>query len=160
MPVQYFTKNLNEKMYRRLIENIVLHLKPRPHSSKQFLDKWMIRIRPLDQTNIDFFNHLTTTDGTKINPKMPSGVTGQYVMDLFLHDSTNEFKFRENSDRIQHEICHALLYGTPLFVRGVHDKITNTGSYLKQFKFRFWTDRWKVWKWLDITVIDIRDDIR
>jgi hypothetical protein len=156
MPIENHTDFLNEKMYRRLIENIVLHL---GGQAWDFMHDWTIRIRPLSQTREEFFLHTVSTSGTKINTGMPSGVTGQYVMDLFLHDSTNQYKFRENSDRIQHEVCHAMLIGTDKFVSGVHDKVSPAGTYLKSFKFGFWTNRWKFWNKIPITVIDIRDDI-
>ena len=159
MPIENHTDYLNEKMYRRLIENIVLHLDRRNYAAYRFLEEWTIRLRPLSQTREEFFMHTTSTSGAKLNPNMPSGVTGDHVMDLFLHDHSNQFKFRENSDRIQHEICHALLIGTEKFVSGVHSKISPSGGYLKQFKFNFWTNRWKFWQKIPITVIDIRDDI-
>jgi len=159
MPVQFHTEKLDKKMYRRLIENIVLYLDPQPGKVKEFLDNWMVRIRPLSQTNEDFFKHTVTTGGGKLNTGIPSGVTGQYVMDLFLHDDTNLFKFRENADRIQHEICHAKLIHTPYFVRGVHDKISPQGSILKGFKIKFWTNRWKFWQYIPITIIDVRSEI-
>jgi hypothetical protein len=146
-------------MYRRLVENIVIHIDKAPHAAKAFMDAWEIRLRPLSQTNEDFFKHTESTSGGKVNTGMPSGVTGKYVMDLFLHDDTNMMLFRENSDRVQHEVCHALLFDTPKFVSGVHDKVTPAGSYLKQFKFDFWTNRWRFWSKIPITVIDIRDDI-
>ena len=152
------TKNLNHKLYRRLINNILIHLDPK-QSVKEFNKKWTIRIHPLSATNEDYFKHTESTSGGKINTGMPSGVTGKYVMDLFLHDDTNIFKFRENSDRIQHELCHAKLINTPYFVKGVHNKITNTGQYLKSFKFWFWTNRWKFWQPIQITVIDIREHL-
>lgn len=146
-------------MYRSLFENIVLSLDNRPGKVLEFMKSWTIRIVPLAQTNPKFFEHIVSTSGEKINPNMPSGVTGKFVMDLYLHDSDNEFLFLENSNRIQHEICHALLIGTPYFVKGVHDKISAGGAILSGFKIKFWTNRWKFWKYLQITIIDIRKHI-
>lgn len=146
-------------MYRSLIENIVVNLDPRPGKVLWFIKNWTIRIIPLAQTDVKFFEHITTTTGEKINPNMPSGVTGKYTMDLYLHDDDNEFKFLENSNRIQHEICHALLIGTPYFVKGVHDKISPSGAIISGFKIKFWTNRWKFWKYLQINIIDIRKHI-
>lgn len=160
MPVVNYTDFLNEKMYRRLIENILLHIDPRPNTVKKFMDSWTIKLHPLSQTKEAYFQHTLTTSGQRLNPDMPSGVTGKFVIDLFLHDSSNQFKFRENADRIQHEICHAKLYGTPYFVKGVHDLITPTGGYIKSFKFKFWTNRWMIWNMFDITVIDIREHLQ
>lgn len=116
----------------------------------EFLEKWDIHIWNLKETNPQFFDHIKTTSGQKINPNMPSGVTGLYRMDLWLHDSANEFKARENSDRIMHEICHALLIGTPHFVSGVHDNVND------RFIVSYWYwDRFKYKKFY-LSIIDIR----
>ena len=159
MGVFFYTKNINQRMYVSLIENIILALDTRPGKVTEFIKNWTIRIIPLAQTDTKFFDHVKTTTGEKINPNMPSGVTGKYVMDLYLHDSDNEFKFLENSNRIQHEICHALLIGTPYFVSGVHSKISPGGAIISGFKINFWTNRWKFWKYLQINIIDIRKHI-
>ena len=156
MGIFFYTKNLNKQMYRSFFECVIVNLSPYPGAVKQFLDNWTIRIIPLAQTDTSFFDHVVTTTGEKINPNMPSGVTGKYVMDLYMHDDDNEFKFLENSNRIQHEICHALLYGTPYFVSGVHSKISPGGAILQGFKVKFWTNRWRFWKYLQINIIDIR----
>lgn len=131
---------------QRTFENILLHLNQDVYD---FLDKWTITVFPLEQTDPRFFDHIRTTSGQKINPSMPSGVTGQYDMKLYLHDSTNEFKERENSDRIQHEICHAVLINTPHFVTGVHNND-------KRFIIKVWHWR-RFWKRTQISIIDIRE---
>ena len=159
MGVFFYTNNIDQKMYRSLIENIVLNLDPRPGKVEWFIKNWTIRIVPLSKTDVKFFEHITSTSGEKINPNMPSGVTGKFVMDLYLHDDDNEFKFLENSNRVQHEICHALLIGTPYFVKGVHDKISPGGAIISGFKIKFWTNRWKFWRYFQINVIDIRKHI-
>ena len=102
-----------------------------PH---MFLKLWNIDIFDLSKTDTIFFKHVRTTSGQKINQDMPSGVTGQFVITLYLHDSNNEFKERENSDRIQHEICHAILYSKnrKLMVSGVHN---NTKRFMISFSF-------------------------
>lgn len=156
MPVINHTDHLNERLYRRLIENVALHLGVNVYD---FMEEWEIHLWPLSATRTEYFEHKKTTSGQRINPDIPSGVTGLYRMDLFLHDYSHVFKFRENSDRIQHEVCHAVLIGTDKMVKGVHDKISPAGSYLKSFKFPFWTNRWRFWDRILITVIDVRDDI-
>ena len=136
MGIFFYTKNINQQIYRSLIHNIIINLDPRPDRFKIFLRSWTIRIIPLAQTDVTFYDHVVTTTGEKINPNMPSGVTGKFTIDLYLHDDDNEFKFLENSNRIQHEICHALLIGTPYFVKGVHDKISAGGAILSGFVIR------------------------
>jgi len=161
MPIIFYTSNLNEKMYTRLIRNILLHIDTRPNTIKPFLDNWTIMIRPLSHTDLRFFQHIKTTSGQTITNKTPSGVTGQYTIDLFMHDVDDIRHFMENSDRIQHEICHAKLYKTPKFVSGVHSKILETtGEKIKSFKIFFWTNRWKFWQRIPINIIDIREDIK
>ena len=145
-------------MYKRLVENVLMNLDPGV-STREFMDRWTIAIRPLEQVNTQFFEHIKSTSGTKINDKMPSGVTGKYIIDLFMHDDTNIFKFRENADRIQHELCHAKLYGTYGFVSAVHNKIGVGGNIIRGFKINFWTNRWKFWQNIPIYIIDVRKEI-
>lgn len=146
MPIVFNTENLNKRLYNRMIENILLNLGV---SVYPFLQKWTINIHNLKQTDPRFYDHIVTTSGQKINPDMPSGVTGQYVIDLYLHDDDDKLKNRENSDRVQHEICHAVLYGTPNFVKGVHDNPD-------RFKIDFWYWNWIFWSHFYVSVIDVR----
>lgn len=146
MPVTFHTHNLNERLYHRMIENVVLNLGKNVYNFKK---SWDIHIWGLCATNTEFFEHIETTSGQKINPNMPSGVTGKYRIDLYLHDDKNDFKNRENGDRVQHEICHALLYGTPHFVKGVHDNLNN------RFTIKFWYRSSIIWRQWQMTVINI-----
>lgn len=155
MVVIFHTKNLNQRTYRRVIRNIVLHLSPIRHRAKVFLKIWDIYIIDLKDTNSSFFNHVTTTSGQRINPKMPSGVTGKYEIKLFLHDSSNVFKMRENFNRIQHEICHALLYEE----YGTKDKKWVDLVHQNRFAFKewFWYSKYLIfWKRIPLYLIDIR----
>ena len=146
--INYHTKNINKRLVQRSFENVLMNLGIYPHI---FLKLWDIDIFDLSKTNTLFFKHIKTTSGQKINPNMPSGVTGKFVMTLYLHDSSNEFKERENSDRIQHEICHAILYSKnrKLMVSGVH-------STTKRFMISFWYWKKYFWKKTYISIIDIR----
>ena len=146
--ITFHTDNINKRFIRRCMDNTLLHLDQYP---QEFMTIWDIHIWGLEDTNPQFFEHIKTTSGQKINTNMPSGVTGLYRMDLYLHNSNNIFKLRENSDRIQHEICHAVLLGTPHFVKGVHDNVN------KRFKVSFWFwDRFKYTKFY-LSIIDIRE---
>ena len=121
-------------------------------STSSFLKKWDIHFWSVADTNSQFFMHIKTTSGQKINPNMASGVTGKYRIDLWLIDSDNEFISRSNGDRVQHELCHAVLYGTPHFVSGVHD----AKKQGKSFKISFWYWNKKWWKKTQVSIIDIR----
>lgn len=148
----YHTNNLNKRLYRNMIWNILYHLKAYP---LDFLKQWDIHIWGLEDTKPEFFDHITTTSGQKINPNMPSGVTGKYRIDLWLHDSDNDFKARENGDRIQHELCHAVLFGKPQFVSGVHGK----NDQGERFQISFWFWKKVFWSRFYMTIIDIREFI-
>jgi len=150
MPVTFHTSNLNEGLYQNMINNVVLNLGKNVYDFRTF---WDIHIWGLDATNPQFFEHIETTSGQKINPNMPSGVTGKYRIDLYLHDDDNDLKNRENGDRVQHEICHALLYKTKYFVKGVHDNVSN------RFTISFWYWNKVFWKKFQMTVINIKDYI-
>ena len=146
--IKFHTNRINKRFVRNTIWNTLLNLKV--NNVGRWLDKWDIHVWDLKDTNPQFFEHVKTTSGQKINTSMPSGVTGKFRMDLYLHDSSNVFKARENSDRIMHETCHAILIGTPHFVSGVHDNINN------RFQASFWYwDRFKYTKFT-LSIIDIR----
>ena len=147
MPVTFHTSNLNKRLYNNMINNVVLNIGKDVYDFRTF---WDIHIWGLCSTNPQFFQHIKTTSGQKINTSMPSGVTGKYRIDLYLHDDNNDFKARENGDRVQHEICHALLYGTKHLVSGVHDNVSN------RFTIHFWYRSGIIWKKFQMTVIDIR----
>ena len=145
---KFHTKNINKQFVSQTVIHTLANVGIKDLSG--WLNKWDIHVWDLKDTNPQFFEHIKTTSGQKINPNMPSGVTGKFRMDLYLHDSRNVFKLRENSDRIQHEICHALLIGTPHFVSGVHDNINN------RFTVNYWYwDRFKYTKFT-LSIIDIR----
>ena len=146
--IKFHTNRINKRFVRNTIWNTLLNLKV--NNIGRWLDKWDIHVWDLKDTNPQFFEHVKTTSGQKINTSMPSGVTGKFRMDLYLHDSSNVFKARENSDRIMHETCHAILIGTPHFVSGVHDNVDN------RFQANFWYwDRFKYTKFT-LSIIDIR----
>ena len=146
--IKYHTKNINKQFVSQTVIHTLANVGIKDLSG--WLNKWDIHVWDLKDTNPQFFEHIKTTSGQKINPNMPSGVTGKFRMDLYLHDSRNVFKLRENSDRIQHEICHALLIGTPHFVSGVHDNINN------RFTVNYWYwDKFKYTKFT-LSIIDIR----
>lgn len=151
MSIIYHTKNINKQFVSQTIIHTLSNVGIRDLSS--WLKKWEIHVWNLKDTNPQFFEHIKTTSGQKINTNMPSGVTGKYRMDLWLHDSNNDFKARENSDRIMHETCHAILIGTPHFVKGVHD---NVG---KRFKVNFWYWKKVFWSKFQLSIIDIREFI-
>ena len=146
--IKYHTKNINKQFVSQTVIHTLANTGIKDLSG--WLNKWDIHVWDLKDTNPQFFEHVQTTSGQKINPNMPSGVTGKYRMDLWLHDSNNDFKARENSDRIMHETCHAILINTPYFVAGVHDNIDN------RFQANFWY--WNKFRWSKFTlsIIDIR----
>ena len=149
MPTEFHTENLNERLYTRMARNILLHLGV---DYTVFMKEWKIQFYPLEQTNPLYFTHYRTTSGQKINPNMPSGATGKKVITLWLHDSDNEFMTRENSDRIQHEICHAVLFGRQDWVKAVH-----TRQDTHRFMIKFWYWRFPFWRKMQLSIIDVRD---
>ena len=146
--IKYHTKNINKQFVSQTVIHTLANVGIKDLSG--WLNKWDIHVWDLKDTNPQFFEHVQTTSGQKINPNMPSGVTGKYRMDLWLHDSNNDFKARENSDRIMHETCHAILINTPYFVAGVHDNVDN------RFQANFWY--WNKFRWSKFTlsIIDSR----
>jgi hypothetical protein len=135
-----------------MIENQLLHLGVDVYD---FVSTWNIHFYSLDQTDPSFFNHVKTTSGQAINTNMPSGVTGQKEIKFWLHDSSNDFKSRENSDRVQHEVCHAVLFDkysttSGTWVSGVH-------TQSNRFIIKFWYWRKFFWSRFQLSIIDIRN---
>lgn len=149
MVVEFHTKNLDKRLHNRMILRTLQTYKSNKWIS-QFLKDWIIKIYSLDETDPRFFEHYRTTSGQRINPNMPSGVTGQYEIKLWLHDSDNVFKARENSDRIQHEVLHAMLFGRNDWVSRVHDNIN------KRIIRTFWYWKFPFFRKFRMSIIDIR----
>ncbi len=163
MPVIFGTLNLNEVIYKRAIRRILYEYLRTGSKVKQFMEKWDIEIYDTKQTKTAYFKHVLSTSGGKLNTRIPSGHTGHYSITLFLHDHKKKdiFRMRENLDRVQHELMHALLYakyGTKdkIFVKSVHD-----AAFAKfRFKINFWFYRaFLRWSRIPISIIDVRRDM-
>lgn len=135
-----------------MVWNCLYHLEEFPGD---FLKFWDIHIWSTEDTKLEFFEHYKTTSGQALNPNMASGVTGQYRIDLFLIDNNNNLISRSNSDKVQHELCHARLFGTEYFVKGVHEK-HESRDYFK-INFWYWNRIW--WKKFQLSILDIREYI-
>lgn len=152
----FHTEKLNRQQYTWIFKSILNTLDV---NVDLFLKSWDIKIYPLDKTTLQFFDHVVLEDGQKINPKMPSGVTGKKEMQLWLHDDDNDWlKDTENAERIQHEVCHAVLfdkYGTAsgIWSKGVHDRVDNQ-RIIKRLWFR---KGLTFWKKIKISIINITD---
>lgn len=144
MKIVFHTTKLNKRFVRRVIDNTLLHIGKPPN-----WEDWDIIIYSTKDTPLFDFQGYKSTSGRKLNANIPSGITGDYIIRLFLHDSTNEFEQRENADRIQHELCHARLFGTTHFVSAVHNTV-------RRFYVKFWYWRKFWWKKTQLSIIDIR----
>lgn len=130
-----------------MIENILLNLGVPVYP---FIRDWTITFRSLDDVDPSFFDHIDTTDGQKINVGMPSGFTGDHTIDLWLHANDGRLYKQENGAIIQKEVAHAVLFGTPDFVTGVHDND-------KSFLISFWYWNRIFWSRFYMRIVDIRD---
>jgi len=157
--ITFHTDHLDQTRYKRLILYILWWLYSNDlKKATKFLDTVDVHIWKKQDVNLEFSKHLTTTDGQKLNSKIPSGVAGQNRVDLFLHDTrftSLGFRLRENAKVIGSEFAHEaywLKHGTN---RG--SWVTVIHKYLDQgivFKFNFHILRswWKI----PITLVDIR----
>lgn len=134
-----------------MFENLCIRTGLKPYD---FLSEWNIEIRPLDHMNKDFFTH-STSEG-KLNGGIPSGVTGQREIILFLHDNSNLFYNRENSDRVQHEFWHARLLIHQKFNTMNKDWVDKVHSEPKRFFITFWFWHKVFWKKFIMSVFDLR----
>jgi len=163
MPFVYHTNNLDTNAYTQMLRRILYEFFP-VNKLMEFETKWTVSFYDLTNTRSEFFDHVKIQEGQSINTSMPSGVTGLHVVDLFIHDSTDQMKMRENSDRIQHELMHAILfevYGNQkrqsdnklIYVHEVHDRNANG----QRFKIDFWYNFQDRWQKLQLSLIDIRN---
>lgn len=135
-----------------MIENVLSHLGVNVHD---FKNTWTIKFYSLENTDPRFFDHFRTTSGQKININMPSGVTGKKEITFWLHDSRDKRMNMENSSRVQHEVCHAVLldkYGTRGSVDWVKE-VHTTGGIIKT---AFWYWKRFFWDRFPLVIIDIR----
>ena len=157
MPILFFTKNLDKTRYRRVILRCVWETYNYDRKKAlKFLKLVKIKLYPLSATKLEFFEHFKTTSAQKLNPKMPSGHAGKYEVTVFLHDTkltSLGFRFRENVERLGHELDHEILFveGKKDHVTPVHNRNYNKGK----FSFWFWT--LKPYRRIPITIIDVRD---
>ena len=162
MPFLFNTKDLDHSFYEQLTRRILYEFLTAKEMI-DFLSSWSIEFNDLENMNTQFFAHVKLTEGQRISENSPAGVTGQEQIILYLHDSKNEFKTRENTDRIQHELCHAVLYylygnkrligqKQNMAVKAVHDQNDNN----IRFKINFWHRKKIIWKKIQISIIDIR----
>ena len=158
MPIEFATTKLSKRVYSRLIRRIVWELYRYDTSKmREFMKHWDIKVIDSLSADTRFFEHVNTTDGQKINPGIPSGVTGDHVMFLYVNDEKGELYIRQNGKVIAHELCHAVLLckeGTKSggWVKWVHD----ADSRKDFFTIKFWY-MWPLWFKTYITVIDVRD---
>jgi len=137
----FHTRNLNEKLYERMIQNFCAHTNQNVH---EFFKKWTIHIFSLEDTNPAYYDHIALGNGERIAAGITSGVTGMFEIKLWLHDSTDNFKNRENAVTVCHELAHAVLfhrYGSEgnYHVKRVHG---NTN----RFKMSFWYRSKFLWR--------------
>ena len=146
--VLFYTKNLNQRFYNRLIQNVLLRFGVSIHP---FLVRWNIKIYSTEETPLIFFEHIKGD----LNPGIPSGITGKFEIKLYLYDENSNLAKRLNSDRVQHELCHAILYDKyktkdRIWVNGVHNHVQD------RFQRRFWYWQFPFWRRFQVSIIDIR----
>jgi hypothetical protein len=110
--INFFTKNINRKIYTDIIERTIML---NGHNGKSdsgytslcnFRDNWTLNIISVkDQEDFKaFYNHLDieTSDG------IAWGVTGYKVIYMFINDTKNPFILRSNIMPLAHELLHAI----------------------------------------------------
>jgi len=148
MGFHFHTEHINKNLYKQMIFSVLAYSHKNAYD---FITFWDIHIWPLQAMDPNYLAGYKSTDGQKVNFNMAWGMTGKYRIDLYIIDNNNNMIDRENSTVVQHEINHALLYGTEHFVHGVHDNQNNTYP----IEFWYW-DKWRYRKFR-FRNIDIRD---
>lgn len=164
MTISFHTKSINEKFYKRFIEVMVYH-HLKEWNYYDFMVQWDITLYDLNDANQSFYDHVKLQEGRKINPLLPSGVTGKNQVNCYLHDSKNDFKTRENLEVIQHELCHAILIHTNLQKKrpgkkqNLSTELVHERANSKRWFMNFWHYS-KFWKKWNISIIEIRDYLK
>jgi len=145
--IHFKTKNIDKNFYSVLIMSQIMG----QGYSPQMIKKWDIYVHDVTKADPEFYNHVKLQEGQRINTDMPSGVTSENRVDLYLIDSDGLLQRRENAHVIQHEMAHAILYDLygsygGLWVDLVHDN-------QKTFKMNILFNGKKQ---LEMNVIDIR----
>jgi hypothetical protein len=160
MPFLFRTKNLDHSFYQNMVRRILYEFLD-GYDMHQFLKGWTIEFHNLEFANKQFFEHVKLQEGQKINTNMPSGVTGQNQIILYLHDSKNIFKARENSDRIQHELCHAVMYFIYQNKKRKGKRHVMATEIVhgtdEKYHINYWYRKWLIWRKFQIAIIDIRN---
>ena len=110
--IHFFTKNIDEKKYRDIIQRIIMingndgtNLSGY-NAWKNFEENWELNIIPVtDQEDFKvYYKHLNveTSDG------IAWGVTGVKVIYMFVNDVKNPFIIRQNIMPLGHELLHAI----------------------------------------------------
>lgn len=144
------TKNLDQRFYTKAIKRIFDAYNKRG-SYRNFIKKWDINLKRLEDANKLFYDHVDLETGQKISNGIPSGVVGLNAITVYLHDvKLGSRKNLENLKVIGHEMAHVMLmiYTETDFVNIVH-RINQI------FLVKFWYyKRW--WQFTYITLIDVR----
>lgn len=158
MPVNFQTDNLNQRLYRKMIWYIIAELyQYRSEKISEFWKEWFMEIIPLSHMNLDYFKHFKTTSGQKLSSGIPAGHTGLNTIQWFLIDKNDWGTHRTNSDRIQHEICHAVLLQQQNFNTSSKDFVTIPHNESARFTKKFWYWNWNFSKLrFQLSIIDIR----
>lgn len=161
MPVIFGTDNLNQRLYRKMIWYILAELYDYDYSKiSNFLRNWTIEIYSTEEANTEFFKHILSTSGGKLNTGMASGHTGIRYIALFLIDVNNWGIHHSNSDRVQHELCHARLLEKLFFDTKDKRFVTLVHNETKRFFKYFWYWNWKFFKLrFRLSIIDIRNSL-
>jgi hypothetical protein len=108
--IKFFTKNIDEKKYRDIIQRIVMINGDDGNGGyqawKNFEETWELNIIPVteQQDFKKYYEHLNveTSDG------IAWGVTGVKVIYMFVNDVKNPFIIRQNVMPLGHELLHAI----------------------------------------------------
>jgi len=149
--INFFADKLHKRKYQRLIKLYCYH---HGVNYNRFLQRWKINLLGLEHTDPAFYEHIGIHPGQTINRGIPSGVTGMFEINCFLHNVNNEMFDRENFEVITHELAHAVLidkYGT---AGGRH--VSEVHNNPKRFKFNLWFFNKIFWKKMGVTAIDVR----
>lgn len=161
MPIDFGTIKLNQRLYQKMIWYILAELYDYDVDKVlMFWRDWTIEIYPSEEANNEFFRHIKSTSGTRLNTGVPSGHTGIRYIALFLIDVNDWGTHHINSDRVQHELCHARMLEKLNFVTSSGLHVSAVHNEPKRFYKYFWYWNWAWFKLrFRLSIIDIRKNL-
>mgnify|MGYP003642663634 CR=1 FL=1 len=133
MIIQFHTRNLDFKLYQKMILNYIYdHYRFDDFKRLQIQDNWNLQIYSTEKFDFEFYGQYRRKE---LSNGIPHGVTGQGEITCYVIDSKNDLIRIQNMTMICHELAHMILkvYYPERLVRQRHDDFYHVKNTTRQF---------------------------